>query len=449
MDTIIVPVILSGGDGTRLWPLSRQNLPKQFLKFSSELSLFQKTLKRLENITCGEVLVLTNERYQSLITYQLEEIHFKAKLILEPFKRDTAAAITLAAMKAKEIYPNHTNIKLLVLSSDHYIEDDNVFATLINASHEKLDGTLTSIVISPTEAHTGYGYIQRGEELDKNIYKIKQFHEKPTKEKAIEYLNSPDFYWNSGIFLFDLNVFLQELSKFAPDIYHYCHLALSKQSESADIITVDKLAFEECPSISIDYALMENTDKGALIILETKWSDVGSWDAFADLEECDEQNNVTIGNARTYKTKNSLVYSSGRLVTTLGVDNLAVIETNDAVAIINKDYLQENKVVVNDLASAKYKEVVDSPTMILSWGDRTYLENNKEYSVKKIVIHPEHSVSLSSGFWFMAIGNGMLELNGKTEEIVKGKIIEIPIDSDNQLTNSSENSIVLISFQSY
>lgn len=349
METLLIPVILSGGDGTRLWPLSRQDLPKQFLKFSSDYSLFQKTLKRLENISYSEVLILTNEKYQSLITSQLEEINFEATLILEPFKKDTAAAITLAALKTKEIYPNNTNIKLLVLSSDHYIEDDNTFAELINTTYTQLDNTLTAIAVTPTEAHTGYGYIQRGDKSNQNVYKIKQFHEKPNKEKAIEYLNNPDFYWNSGIFLFDLNVFLQEINRLAPDIYHYCHVTLSKQHINKNIITLDKSLFKECPSISIDYALMEKTDKGTLIILNTKWSDVGSWDAFAELEKNDEKNNVLLGeHIKLFNTNNSLVYSStNKHIITLGLENIFIIELDDVLLVVNKNYTQKIKEIIS------------------------------------------------------------------------------------------------------
>ncbi|EFM95758.1 mannose-1-phosphate guanylyltransferase/mannose-6-phosphate isomerase [Actinobacillus pleuropneumoniae] len=444
----VVPVILSGGDGTRLWPLSRQKMPKQFIKFPSGESLFQKTLHRLDNIDCETPFIITNIQHQSTISHQLQQINKEGFIILEPFRKDTCAAITLAAIQARKLYSSSKKIKLLILSSDHYIKDDTVFAQLIN-NISKSEIGLVSIGIKPTSPHTGYGYIQRGKELDEYLTKIEKFHEKPSLDKAHEYIQDGNYLWNSGIFLFDLGIFISELERFSPDILLACEQALEGSCIENNIIKVDPIAFQKSPSISIDYAVMEKTSYGSIAVLDTQWSDIGSWDALAALEKADEDNNVVLGKALAYKTTNSLVYSSGRLVTTLGIDNVAVIETPDAVAVIHKDYFQENKNVVNDLNNKSYSEVIESSKVIYSWGEEEYIEKNNKYCIKKIFIYPNRSIHIDSGHF--TIINGKLEACSPkklNKFLLKGTFISVNKDDYNLFINRSNEISELIYIKS-
>ena len=345
----IIPVILSGGSGTRLWPLSRADVPKQFIPLISDRTMIQETLLRLKNLEVTSPVVVCNEKHRFIVAEQLLEIGIqKPSIILEPIARNTSPAIAAACFQAQKI---DREAVVVVLPSDHSIKNIEVFENAVEtACKEAMNGSLVTFGIKPTFAATGYGYIQAADECSAtHAAPIKRFVEKPDGETAKKYLESGDFSWNSGMFIFKASAFLDELKELNPDIYNSTSKSFENAEISGEFISLEKDAFSENPNISIDYAVMEKTQKGKVVSLDAGWSDVGSWNSLWDVSEKDENGNVLRGKAVAIGTKNSLVISQGHLVSVIGLEGIVIVETNDALLVASKDKCEQVKNIVCEL----------------------------------------------------------------------------------------------------
>ena len=341
----MIPVILSGGSGTRLWPLSRGHYPKQFLPLVSDHTMVQETVLRLDGLKGLKApLAVCNEDHRFMMAEQLWEIGVKpAAIILEPMGRNTAPAVAMAALTATS-----EDDVLLILPADHVISDLDIFhKAVVQAKALAEQGFLVTFGIVPTEPETGYGYIKRDTLQHGSAYSVAAFVEKPDAETAKHYLKSGDFYWNSGMFAFKAGSFLTELEKFNPDMLAICRQALKAAKVDMDFVRLDKEIFSTCPADSIDYAVMEKTDKAVVIPLDAGWNDVGSWSALWDVTDKDPFGNAICGDVLTVDTRNSFIHAQSKLVAVIGVNDLVVVETDDAVMISSKDRVQEVKQIVD------------------------------------------------------------------------------------------------------
>ncbi|GAX86876.1 mannose-1-phosphate guanylyltransferase/mannose-6-phosphate isomerase [Lebetimonas natsushimae] len=446
-------VILAGGSGTRLFPLSRKKFPKQFLNLGDSESLFQKTVKRnlkaLKDI--NDVIIITNNDYQFHVKNQLKDIfNNKLNLILEPVGRNTAPAIALAIKYAFEKLGVGENEILFVSPSDHLISPDDKFAEYIKEA-EKLakKGYIVTFGVNPTKPETGYGYIEAGD-LAENAYKVKQFHEKPNLKTAQKYLMAGNYYWNSGMFAFSIETILEEFKKFVPEIYEKI------ENSSFEEVIKD---FENMPDISIDYAVMEKTDKAVVLPLNIIWSDVGSWDSVYDVLDKDENQNVKIGNIIDIDTKNSLIMGEDRLIATIGVDSLMVIETSDAIVVAKKGQGQQIKNLVSLLKNnSQTKELTEfHKTVYRPWGSYTELEKGERYRIKKIVVNPGEQLSLQlhyhrSEHWIVVKGTAKVVLGDEKGNLKEFFIHEnestyVPKSTKHRLINPGKIPLELIEVQ--
>ena len=327
-------VIMAGGSGTRLWPLSRAAHPKQFLALHGDDTLLQSTVKRLETLDIQSSITLCNEEHRFFVAEQLRAINKLGRIMLEPVGRNTAPAIALAALAA---VADDNDPLLLVLAADHVIEDNDAFTKSVKTAVPLAEsGALVTFGITPDRAHTGYGYIKRGEELAAGHgYQVDAFVEKPNQENAELFLISGDYYWNSGMFLFRASRYLEELKAFRPDIYDACYKASAELKTDLDFIRINQEAFEACPSESVDYAVMEKTSKAAVVPMNARWSDIGSWTSLWEISAKDAYNNATKGDVILHNTHNSYVRTEDKLVATLGINDLIIVSTKDAVMILS------------------------------------------------------------------------------------------------------------------
>lgn len=346
---MILPVVLSGGFGTRLWPLSRKDRPKQFLRLLDKNSLFQDTIMRVANIPDSlPPLFICNEDHRFLIARQLQEIDVvSSAIILEPVGKNTAPAITIAALQAMI---HGGDPILLVLPSDHLVANQAAFlASVDKATKYAQAGKLITFGVIPHKPETGYGYIHAGEELADGVQAVDGFVEKPNLEKAKSYLEAGNYYWNGGIFMFRASRFLQEMNQHAPDILTACRKAFKARTSTPDFIRLDKDIFGECRSDSIDYAVMEKTTDACVVPMDVGWSDVGCWSALFEVSNKDDNNNVTVGDVIVDEVHNSYLRSEGRTLAAIGVQDLIVVETKDAVLVAHKDQSQKVKSILTRL----------------------------------------------------------------------------------------------------
>ena len=347
----MIPVILSGGSGTRLWPLSRSQYPKQFLPLVSNHTMLQETILRLQGVAgLSAPIAVCNEDHRFMLAEQLWEIGIKpAAIILEPVGKNTAPAVAMAALSAKSVED-----VILILPADHVIADKQSFqAAVLEANRLAEQNFLVTFGIVATAPETGYGYIKKGSQQVGPAFHVEAFVEKPDLATAENYLASGDYYWNSGMFAFKAGRFLEELEKFNPKMLEICRNALAAAKTDLDFVRLDKEIFSTCPSDSIDYAVMEKTDAAVVIPLAAEWNDVGSWSALWDVTKKDTAGNAIKGDVLTIETENSYIHSSNRLVTVIGVENLVVIETDDAVMVASKDKVQDVKLIVDQLKAKK------------------------------------------------------------------------------------------------
>lgn len=449
---MILPVIMAGGTGSRLWPLSRQLNPKQFLKLCGESTLLQQTLSRLDGLQTAAPSIICNEDHRFMVAEQLRQLTVKnASILLEPVGRNTAPAIALAALNATR---NGQDPVLLVLAADHFIADQAAFQQAVKEAEElALQDKLVTFGIVPTQPETGYGYIQRGSALPEQGYQVARFVEKPDSATAQGYLDSGDYYWNSGMFMFKASVYLQALQEFRPDILDACKRAFEAGSQDMDFVRVDAAAFADCPDDSIDYAVMEKTRDAAVIPLDAGWSDIGSWSALWEIGTKDEQGNVCKGDVLNIGSSNSLVYAESKLVATVGVDNLVVVETKDAVLVAHKDRVQDVKKVVEAIKNDGRHEHMNHREVYRPWGVYDSIENGERYQVKRITVKPGAKLSVQmhhhrAEHWVVVSGTARVTNGDKTFLVTENESTFIPIGEVHALENPGKIPLELIEVQS-
>ncbi|EKE1130146.1 mannose-1-phosphate guanylyltransferase/mannose-6-phosphate isomerase, partial [Salmonella enterica] len=365
-DVPLIAVVMAGGTGSRLWPLSRELYPKQFLQFSGENSLLQTTLLRLSALACKDPLVITNEQHRFIVAEQLRQIdQLHDNIILEPCGRNTAPAIALAAFSALKRNEQEDPL-LLVLAADHVIAKENVFCNAIKKAVPIAEnGNIVTFGIIPEYAETGYGYIERGALFSVNgnstetgFYHVKNFVEKPDRLTAEKYISTGNYFWNSGMFMFKASVYLNELKKFRPDIYSVCEQVVSASYRDLDFIRIPEALFKDCPAESIDFAVMEKTEHCILCPIDIGWSDVGSWQSLWDISEKTDEGDVCKGDILTYNTKNNYIYSESALVAAVGVEDIVIVQTKDAILVSKKSDVQDVKKIVEMLKARDRTEYI-------------------------------------------------------------------------------------------
>ena len=454
---LIVPIILCGGSGTRLWPLSRKSYPKQFLNFNSKnnYSLLQNTVNRVKDKKIFKnPILICNEEHRFIVAEQMRQINIEpAAIILEPFSRNTAPAITLSAFFSIKL---EKNSNILILSSDHLINDEKKFIEIINlGSHYSNAGKLVTFGVIPDAPETGYGYIESENTLCNSIPKgenIKRFIEKPNLKDAEKLLKSKSFSWNSGIFLFKAKTFLEEINKFNPSIYICCQKALEDIQFDLDFIRIKKDFYKDCPNISIDYAVMEKTSLGIVFPLDVGWNDIGSWKAVWDTSKKDKEGNVIQGNVIAQEIKNSFLRSDHRLLVVKGMENIMVVETADAILIAKKEDSQDIKNIVELLKEKNFKEAIDHRKVYRPWGHFITIENELGWQIKKIEVKVGESISLQkhhhrSEHWIIIKGTALVEIDDSQKLIFENQSAYIPLGATHRLSNSGDVPLVLIEVQ--
>ena len=454
MTTKILPVIMAGGSGTRLWPLSRTQYPKQFLKLSPDgFTLLQATLLRLRNLDCAEPIIICNEEHRFLAAEQMREIGIKAKIILEPEGKNTAPAITLAAIYQAQINISQDDYLMLVLAADHVItEQDRFEQSIHNAVELAQKDKLVTFGIVPTHAETGYGYIEKGE-AKLSGFEVKRFVEKPDFETAQQYLDSQLFLWNSGMFMFKADVYLNELEKYALDIYTSCQAAMQNTQSDLDFVRIDKSAFSQCRSESIDYAVMEKTTDAVVVPLDANWNDVGSWSALWDIQTKDIQGNVITGDVISINSEKNYIHSESRLVSLLGVENLVVIETKDAVLVADKSKVQDIKKIVETLKQQNRTEHFCHREVYRPWGKYDSIDHAERYQVKRITVKPGQKLSIQmhhhrAEHWIVVSGTARIHKGKDNFLLAENESVYIPLGEIHALENPGKVPLELIEVQS-
>lgn len=459
--TTIVPVVMAGGSGTRLWPLSRKMFPKQFLALTSELTMFQETLARLENdsgsagsaIHFSAPIIVCNDEHRFIVAEQLRQNNKHASaIILEPVGRNTAPAVALAALEAAAQSQGEDDPLLLVLAADHVIRDLGSFHKSIEkASEAAVKGQLATFGIVPRSPETGYGYIKTTDKTQ--CAAVESFVEKPDLEKAKAYLASGDYLWNSGMFLFKAGTYIQELASHRPDIEGAVRAAFETRSRDLDFLRLDTEAFSACPDESIDYAVMEKTDKAVVVPLDAGWSDVGSWSSLWEESEQDGQGNVVRGDVLTHDAGNNLLFSQHKLIAAVGVDDLVIVDTPDAVMVAAKDRVQEVKSIVKQLESAERSEGVFHREVARPWGSYDSIDMGERFQVKRIMVKPGAKLSLQmhhhrAEHWIVVSGTALVTIGDKETMLSENESTYIPIGVTHRLENPGVLPLEMIEVQS-
>lgn len=457
---MIIPVVLAGGSGTRLWPLSRTMFPKQFLSLGSELAMLQETVARLEGIDASGLQVICNEQHRFLVAEQMREMDLKAQILLEPVGRNTAPAIALSALALKAA--GQGEAVMLVLAADHVIENVASFHRAVaTALLQAESGKLVTFGIVPTEPATGYGYIKGAarDGLDR-VMSVSAFVEKPDLVTALSYVESGEYFWNSGMFMFRAERYLDELETHRPDILDACEKAMQTTSHDMDFVRVDRDVFAACPDDSIDYAVMEplcsveGSGRAAVVVpMDAGWSDVGSWSALWDIKEKDVQNNVAEGDVILEETSNSFVYGQDRLVTALGVDDLVIVDTKDALLVAAKDKVQNVKQIVSKIKASDRTEHLHHREVYRPWGKYDSIDSGSRYQVKHITVNPGAKLSLQmhhhrAEHWVVVKGTAEVRCGDKTMLLSENQSTYIPLGEVHQLCNPGKMPLEIIEVQS-
>ena len=456
----MIPVILSGGSGTRLWPLSRASYPKQFLPITDQKTLFQLTLERVSNLNHSLInfqspIIVTNEAHRFIVAEQLRQQNVLAKIVLEPVAKNTAPAIAAAAELALSYGEDPV---LLILAADHVIQDQAAFNESIAAGLVAAEaGQLVTFGVIPHSPETGYGYIKASESVDQTAppkaYNIEKFVEKPNLETAQQYVSEGSYLWNSGMFMFKASVYLAELNKFQPAIVDAVKKSVTNTKHDLDFLRLEKTSFEQSPDDSIDYAVMEKTDRAVVIPLNAKWSDVGAWNSVWEVSPQDQQHNVVRGDVIVEDTHNSLVHADSRLVSVLGLDNIVVIETPDAVLVANKNRVQDIKKIVEQLKKQQRTQVDQHRKVYRPWGSYDSINSGSRYQVKCIVVNPGQKLSLQmhhhrAEHWIVVSGTAKIHKGSESFLISENESVYIPLGETHALENPGKVPLELIEVQS-
>ena len=453
----LIPVILSGGSGTRLWPLSRKLYPKQFIPLKENKSLFQSTLERITSLdNLGELLVICNDEHRFMAAEQLRQSKVNnSAIILEPIGRNTAPAITVAALHAIK---KDKNAELLVLPADHIVRDISKFKSSVRLAQQVASELLLTFGVVPNRVETGFGYIKRGNDCAnvttaKDVYIIEEFVEKPDYSTAEKYVKNDAYFWNSGMFLFRADVFINELKSHNPAIYTACESAYNSADQDLDFIRLDEKSFATSPNISIDYAVMEKTKKAAVVPLESDWSDVGSWHALWEAFDRDGEENSTYGDIIAEDCSGSYIHANHRLVTAVGVKDQVIIETADAVLVAPRDRAQEVKDIVSKLKSAKRDEVDIHPKVYRPWGAYETIDIEDRFQVKRITVNPKQKLSLQmhhhrAEHWVVVKGTARVTRGEDEFLLSENESTYIPIGTKHRLENPGKIPLELIEVQS-
>lgn len=445
---MITPVIMAGGAGTRLWPLSRASHPKQFLALHGDKTMLQQTAERMSDLPTSESITICNEEHRFFVAEQLREIDALGKVILEPVGRNTAPAIALAALTEKECDP-----LLLVLAADHVITDQAAFTDAVMMAVPLAEaGKLVTFGIVPSEPHTGYGYIEAGEPLD-GIHSVTSFKEKPDLETAARYLRHGGYYWNSGMFLFRASRFLKELDIHRPDIVTACKQAVADLSTDLDFIRIGADAFSACPNDSIDYAVMERTDDAVVVPVDAGWNDIGSWSSLWDVSDKDDSGNATAGDVMLFETTNSFVRADEKLVALVGLDDVVVVSTKDATLIACKDRVQDAKVIASWLKDKGRPECELHREVYRPWGKYDAIDHGKRYQVKRITVKPGAKLSVQmhhhrAEHWVVVSGTAKVTNGKKTFLLSENESTFIPAGVVHALENPGIVPVEIIEVQS-
>jgi mannose-1-phosphate guanylyltransferase len=447
---MIVPVILSGGSGTRLWPLSRRQYPKQFISLMYETTLFQDTLIRLPE-GASDPLIICNEEHRFIVAEQLRQINISIKgIILEPIGKNTAPAIAIAAMS---LLTKSEDPVMLVLSADHLIENNKKFHNSIEvASKLAKQGKMVALGVQPNKPEIGYGYIEINDSEKNGYYKIISFTEKPTLEISQKYIDSGSYYWNSGIFIFKASAYLNELKKYEPEIYSICKKSYDSSTKDLDFIRLDKKEFDKCPDKSVDYAVMEKTKNGIVVPFDGHWSDIGTWEALWDSKTKDKKNNYIKGDAMLNEVKNSYIYSSNRLVAVNDLSDLIVIDTQDALLVSSKKGSQNIKNIVQKLNQDNRIESDSHRKVFRPWGYYDSVDSGQRFKVKRIFVNPGAKLSLQkhkkrAEHWVVVKGVALITCGERVFQLKENQSTYIPKGEVHRLENPDTVPLEIIEIQ--
>ena len=439
-------IILAGGSGSRLWPLSRELYPKQLLNLNSDKSLLQSTFERLEGFMPKENIVsITNTKHTSNVRMQLSELSSKVNLLSEPVSKNTAPAIALAVKFIMQ--KSNSDPVIIVVPSDHLIENQDKFLSTVKKGEKLAEaGYIVTFGIKPDYPETGYGYINTSDELQYG-FKVKEFVEKPDLETAKQYLKAGTYYWNSGIFMFKASTLIQEIEKLAPEIANISNEIDFTKSDEIPFIKFDKM-----PNISIDYAVMEKSNRIALVKLESDWNDLGSWQSIYDVSQKDKNGNVFVGHVLDKDSKNSFVYSSSKLVATIGLEDTVIVETEDAILACKKDKTQDVKYIYNTLKEQNDNTHLVHKTVYRPWGFYTVIAQGKGFITKIIHVNPGQKLSLQSHnhrseHWVVLSGMALVKLDGKDYTLSPGHSVDIPVKAIHSLQNPYDEDLEIIEVQ--
>ena len=444
----ICAVIMAGGSGTRLWPVSRANHPKQFLALHGDDTMLQSTVKRLEGLNVESSITICNEEHRFFVAEQLREIDKLGSIILEPVGRNTAPAIALAALSSKD----DEDPMLLVLAADHVIQDEAAFTKAVSDAIPLAEsGKLVTFGVVAHEPNTGYGYIKRGAPQGVG-FAVDKFVEKPTLKIATEYLESGDYFWNSGMFLFKASRYLEELKKHRSDIYDAVSLSMEDVAQDNDFFRVNKPAFDACPSESIDYAVMEKTEHAVVVPMDAGWSDIGSWSSLWDISKKDLNGNSVHGDVILHETNNSYVRTDGKLVAAIGVDDLVIVSTKDVLVVAHKDSDQDVKKIAEQLKQKKRTEWELHREVYRPWGKYDSIDSGDRYQAKRITVKPGAKLSVQmhhhrAEHWIVVSGTARVTNGEKKFLLSENESTYIPVGVVHALENPGKVDLELIEVQ--
>ena len=445
----ICAVVMSGGSGSRLWPLSRAAHPKQFLTLHGENTMLQTTFKRLDGLKVKSSVTICNEEHRFFVAEQLREIDRLGSIILEPVGRDTAPAIALAALSRQE----DEDPLLLVLPSDHVIQDEAAFVkAVMDAVPLAESGKLVTFGILAHEPNTGYGYIKRGLEHGSG-FTVDKFVEKPSANMAKKYVSSGQYYWNSGMFLFKASRYIEELKKFRPEIYEVCESSMETKESDLDFIRINSDKFEQCPRESIDYAVMENTLDAIVVPMDAGWSDIGSWSSLWDISKKDKNGNSVDGDVMLHNSKNSYVRTDKKLVAAIGVEDLVIVSTKDVLMVAHMDSVQDVKVIAEKLKRQARTEWDLHREVHRPWGKFDSIDKGQQYQVKRITVLPGAKLSLQmhhhrAEHWIVVSGKASVTKGEESFLLSENQSTYIPVGEVHSLGNPGEVDLELIEVQS-